>query len=160
MKNSRTKHTPDFKAKVALAAVRETASIPELTDRRHLARSAGKAPPSERNEPKRDPNASTLPAPKTPAASARKSERSAVRVDDVGLTAVRLAARVPRSEVPRLLVSRRKIGQVRLDDDERDLLTFVDGSRTVGAIARETGETGETVGAVLCRLERLGIIEF
>ena len=71
MKNSRTKHTPDFKAKVALAAVRETASIPELTDRRHLARSAGKAPPSERNEPKRDPNASTLPAPKTPAASAR-----------------------------------------------------------------------------------------
>jgi len=122
-----------------------------------MARSAGKARPSERGGPKRDPNASTLPAPKTPAASARKSERSAVRVDDVGLTAVRLAARVPRSEVPRLLVSRQKIGQVRLDDDERDLLTFVDGSRTVGVIARETAAA---VGTVLCRLERLGIIEF
>jgi len=73
------------------------------------------------------------------------------------LTAVRLAARVPRSEVPRLLVSRQKIGQVRLDDDERDLLTFVDGSRTVGVIARETAAA---VGTVLCRLERLGIIEF
>jgi len=46
---------------------------------------------------------------------------------------------------------------VRLDHDERDLLTFVDGSRTVGAIARETASA---VGAVLCRLERLGIIEF
>lgn len=49
---------------------------------------------------------------------------------------------------------------MRLDDDERDLLTFVDGSRTVGAVARETGETAAAVGAVLCRLERLGIIEF
>ena len=28
-----TKHTPDFKAKVALAAVRETATIPELAKR-------------------------------------------------------------------------------------------------------------------------------
>ena len=33
MKNTRTKHTPDFKAKVALAAVRETATIPELAKR-------------------------------------------------------------------------------------------------------------------------------
>jgi len=33
MKNTRTKHTPEFKAKVALAAVRETATIPELAKR-------------------------------------------------------------------------------------------------------------------------------
>lgn len=33
MKNTRTKHTPEFKAKVGLAAVRETATIPELAKR-------------------------------------------------------------------------------------------------------------------------------
>jgi transposase len=30
MKNSRTKHTPEFKAKVALATLRESATVPEL----------------------------------------------------------------------------------------------------------------------------------
>lgn len=33
MKNTRTRHTPEFKAKVALAAVREDATIPELAKR-------------------------------------------------------------------------------------------------------------------------------
>ena len=33
MKNTRTKYTPEFKAKVALAAVRETATVPELAQR-------------------------------------------------------------------------------------------------------------------------------
>lgn len=32
-KSARTKHTPEFKAKVALAAVREDATIPELAKR-------------------------------------------------------------------------------------------------------------------------------
>ena len=30
MKNDRTKHTPELKAKVAIAAVREQATVPEL----------------------------------------------------------------------------------------------------------------------------------
>jgi transposase len=33
MKNTRTKHTPEFKAKVALAAVREDATVPDLAKR-------------------------------------------------------------------------------------------------------------------------------
>jgi transposase len=33
MKNTRTKHTPEFKAKVALAAIREDATVPELSKR-------------------------------------------------------------------------------------------------------------------------------
>ncbi len=33
MKNPRTRHTPAFKAKVALAALREDESIPQLTKR-------------------------------------------------------------------------------------------------------------------------------
>jgi transposase len=33
MKNTRTKHMPEFKAKVALAAVRESATVPDLAKR-------------------------------------------------------------------------------------------------------------------------------
>ena len=33
MKNTRTKHTPEFKAKVALAAIRVSATVPELAKR-------------------------------------------------------------------------------------------------------------------------------
>ena len=33
MKNTRTKHTPEFKAKVALAAVREVETVPQIAKR-------------------------------------------------------------------------------------------------------------------------------
>jgi transposase len=36
MKHTRTKHTAEFKAKVALEAVRETATVPELAKRFRL----------------------------------------------------------------------------------------------------------------------------
>ncbi len=90
---------------------------------------------------------------------APQSGRPPISVDDVGAAAVRLAARVPRSEVPKRTGSRRAT-RTTLDAQELALLALVDGTRTVGGIIEVTGETAAKVGARLLRLERLGVIAF
>ncbi len=88
-----------------------------------------------------------------------QGERAPISVDDVGAAAVRLAARVPSSEVPKRTGSRRATRTTH-DAQELALLALVDGTRTVGGIIAVTGETAAKVGARLLRLERLGVIAF
>ena len=99
---------------------------------------------------------SAIPAPPS---NAPRSGRSAIVVDEVGVAAVRLAARIPRDEVPRRTKAGRNAGAA-LGEADRALLALVDGKRTVGAIIERTGSTSARVGSGLCRLERLGLIAF
>ena len=90
----------------------------------------------------------------------RRAHRRAVAVDVVGSEAVRIAARIPRGEVPRLLLARHNLSVTALDTTDGFLLSFVDGRATVGEIVDALAESPERTMASLCRLERYGVIGF
>ena len=76
------------------------------------------------------------------------------------MAAVRLAARLPRSAVPKRTRSKRAEVLAGLDEGERALFGLVDGERCVGDIVEATGDTAARVAVRLLRLERLGVITF
>ena len=102
-----------------------------------------------------------MPAARAPSTAAPppSSGRPAIVIDDFGGAAVRLAARIPRSEVPRRTSAAAAAG-ASLGESDLALLELIDGRRTVGAIVERSGETSARVGAGLCRLERLRLIAF
>lgn len=103
--------------------------------------------PVARTEP---PASGTRPSP-------RGGVRAAVRVDEVGDAAVKLAAG-GRPSVPRLAASRTAVAQAPLGAREAFVLSLVDGQSGVPAIVDMSGMPEEEVRGILDRLGRLGLI--
>jgi hypothetical protein len=93
-----------------------------------------------------------------PATETRKrSERTAVTVDEVGAGAAKLA-RTQRESAPKLVASRAVIAKAPIDTRAAFVLSLVDGRNTVDAIIDASGMLEPEVRTILDRLARLGII--
>lgn len=87
----------------------------------------------------------------------RRPSRPAVRVDDVGPAAVKLA-RSRRSAAPRLIAPRAKVAKAPIDSRAAFVLSLVDGRNTVDALVDMAAMPEEEVREILARLARLGLI--
>ncbi len=151
-----------------VAARAETIPAPRATDsthRRAEKETIRRATTWELDDP---PPASTrgVPTPREEKPAARSAPvqakppqgRTALRVDDVGTAAVRLAARAPQDARPRVLVNRRALASAPIDHREAFLVSLIDGSITVAGLVDVSGMREGEVTAALQRLARLGII--
>lgn len=86
------------------------------------------------------------------------SGRAAVRVDDVGANAVRLATRATADATPKVLVQRRALASAPIDHREAFLVSLIDGTLTVSALVDVSGMPAAEVTTALQRLARLGIV--
>jgi hypothetical protein len=90
-------------------------------------------------------------------ASRPRTSRPALRVDDVGTTAVEIANKVKRTSKPRL-IGRASISDAPLSPQEAFVLSMIDGKLTIEALADSTGFKIEDVFAVVERLLRLKLV--
>jgi len=98
--------------------------------------------------------------PEAPTGTRRRerSSRPPVTVDEVGVTAVKLARGTRRESAPKLLASRAVIAKAPIDTRAAFVLSLVDGRNTVDAIVDMSGMLEDEVKAILDRLARLGLI--
>jgi hypothetical protein len=85
-------------------------------------------------------------------------KRPALRVDDVGADAARMAARTSHDARPKVLVDRRALASAPIDHREAFLVSLVDGAVTVSGLVDVSGMPEGEVHAALRRLVRLGIL--
>jgi hypothetical protein len=108
-----------------------------------------------------DPPPRSAPSRSAPPRSAPPQDRKArpaLRVDDVGATAVRMAARMAQDATPKVLVDRRALASAPIDHREAFLVSLVDGALTVGGLVDVSGMPEGEVHEALRRLARLGIL--
>lgn len=83
---------------------------------------------------------------------------NAVRIDDVGGAAMRIASRGRPSSAPRLAKAKLDASKAPLDSQSAYVLSLVDGNTTIDALADITGMTPEGVTQIIDRLQRLGLV--
>lgn len=118
------------------------------------------APPESAPPSRRAPYGESAPPSAGPrsAPGGAKPERPALRVDEVGTAAVRLASRAPHDATPRVLVDRRTLASAPIDHREAFLLSLMDGRLTVAGLVDVSGMREGEVLAALQRLARLGLV--
>lgn len=83
---------------------------------------------------------------------------SPVRVDEVGGAAMKIASRGRPSSAPRLARAKLDASKAPLDSQSAYVLSLIDGSTPVEAMADITGIPVERLTQIIERLERLGFV--
>lgn len=87
-----------------------------------------------------------------------RANREALRVDEVGQTAVDAAVRASKSAVFKLLRARNELATAPINHREGFLLAHVDGATSVQGLIDVSGMPESEVFDILERLKRLGIV--
>lgn len=88
----------------------------------------------------------------------KRTNRPAVRVDEVGAAAVELARSTGRGPAPKVVASRAVVAKAPIDSRAAFVLSLVDGRNTVEAVVDMAGMPEDEVRDTLARLARLGLI--